>query len=403
MSTPFNKEELKITLKKSCLAFGAYKTAKKISECKEKLVVLVEFLIETGINDAAYLIADFFMEEGDLAQFGTAFDKVDKELNRKTLIKKDHEALLEGVPLPPKKEKKESLVKKSRPKREIPTENKEGFKYITIEETDKKEQIEYIDTDEAFEGVKQHFLDQKFISIDMLNSGDEISTVTLASDSKIAVFDMMEIKSIKNVHKFLRDILGNDSNHIVAYSFCRDAFFLGRTLFFDPEDMTNVHDIAELYLDEEGKRIQLSQMYVNCKDLAITQYYRKLNWLKRPLTEDMTNFTAINASCKLEIYQHLKEKKMIEDSTLVYEEPEGIRQKLLENAERAKKHAELLATKKQKVKTKTENPRRTNKDRSPRRKQSSKNEKNPRRKRSTRGGYRPRKESGEGYQKARDS
>lgn len=97
----FNKEEFKVTLKKSCLAFGAYKTAKKISDEKEKLVVLIELLIETGINDAAYLIADFFMEESELSQFGTAFDEVDKDLTRKTLIKKDHEALVKDVPPPP--------------------------------------------------------------------------------------------------------------------------------------------------------------------------------------------------------------------------------------------------------------------------------------------------------------
>lgn len=123
---------------------------------------------------------------------------------------------------------------------------------MTLKDTGKSEQVEYINSDEKFEEVKEYFMDQKYIALDMLNSGDEISIVTLATDSKIAIFDMIKIPTVKAVHKFLREILGSDTNHIVAYSFCRDAFFLGRTLFFDPEDMTNVHDIAELYTDEEN-------------------------------------------------------------------------------------------------------------------------------------------------------
>ena len=375
MST-FNKDEFKVTLKKSCLSIGAYKTAKKISENKEKLTVLVELLIETGINDAAYLIADFFMEKDDLKTFGNAFEQVDKNLNRKSLIKLDQEELLKEVPNAPKVVKKQPPTIKKETTKEAHQENKEGHKYIDLESTGIKDNIEFVNTDEKFESIKQHFLDKKYIAFDMLHIDEQISIITLASDSKIVVLDMLEIQSIKNVHKFLRGILSNDSSHIITYSFCRDAFFLGRNLFLDPEDMSNVHDIAELYLDKEGKRIQISQMYINCKNLAISQYCRKLNWLKRPLLPEMIDFTAVNAFCKLQIYQHLKENKMINDSTLVYEEPEGIRQKLLQNVDRIKRLKEVAASKSTfKVKARRNKNNRDPKNDNNRPKQRSKNEK----------------------------
>lgn len=89
---------------------------------------------------------------------------------------------------------------------------------------------------------------------------------------------------------------------------------------------------------------------------------------------------------------------MIEDSTLVYEEPQGIRQKLLEIADREKKHAEFLAAKKQRIKNAAKKAQDSKKSKK-------KSSKAPKRKRSTRGrgGYSPRNKFDENSEEDRRS
>lgn len=70
-------------IKKSCLAFGVYETARKLSDDKQRLKVLIKYLIASEILEPAFLIANHFFAKDDISEFGDAFTGIDSGLSRR--------------------------------------------------------------------------------------------------------------------------------------------------------------------------------------------------------------------------------------------------------------------------------------------------------------------------------
>lgn len=68
-TTTIDVLKFKITVRQSCLHFGAYETAKKIVGNSEKFNILIDLLIEEDLAQQAYMLGTRFLSEEDLIPF----------------------------------------------------------------------------------------------------------------------------------------------------------------------------------------------------------------------------------------------------------------------------------------------------------------------------------------------
>jgi len=365
-------------IRKSCLAFGAYDTARKLRDAPSKLKLLIEYLITNEVTEPAYLIGKTFLSEEELVVFEDSFKEINPAITRNSVFKKYTEALT-GVSVnefkkekrlaskaarkeisvekkgkkdvKPKKdtkdkrdnktkrEPKESKQKKERINEiEVPAVSKEGIEFITIDSAGySSKNVFHIVTERGLELTMDHFSKQTKYAIDIMNIGEIISTITLASEEQVAVLNISALKAA-GVFKFIREQLRREDLEIIAYSFAPDAFVLGKAIKFDPEEIKNVFDLTDIHT-QDGQRVQFSKMSEEAFGKAIAQYCRKLNWLETPLTRQMNDFAALNGIMKLKLFNHFMETEEAKNKkAFIYVEPEGIR----ERVEKATKKAEDL-------------------------------------------------------------
>jgi hypothetical protein len=98
--------------------------------------------------------------------------------------------------------------KTEKKKKEAPTHDKKGLEYLTLQEFGfKRENYFFVPTERSFEKVKDHFLQQKTLGLDAEYHLGQISTITLASETTVAVFDMINLKDSEAVANYIVDIL----------------------------------------------------------------------------------------------------------------------------------------------------------------------------------------------------
>jgi len=342
-------QELDI-IKKGCHALGAFKTARLVSGSTDKIKILIRYLISSEALEPAYLVAMKHLEEADREEFLSALETVSTELRQRSYERNCIRELLgeDAKKREPRKQKEEAQAAPKK-KMEIPTTNKEGVEYMTLAHTKYEEDsITLVKTAEEFEGVADNLKSETLLAFDLMSTGTEISTVSLASATQVIVFDAVSLGDAKTdtLFKLLEDLFTSDSVTIVTFSFARDAFVLGEATKIDPSSITNVVDLTEMWKgEEEGRRVELSKMLEMSQGKALSQYHRKLDWSKGPRNDGMINFVTLNAQVKLSIYDHALNEKKLEATAFAYEEPKGLREKL-EAVETRRKEA---ATKKAKA------------------------------------------------------
>lgn len=330
-------------VKQSCLAFGAYETAKKLSEDGEKLKILIDLLIEEDLNSIAYLISKNYLSEEELEEYNNDFQDVETEnisrnkvggqlhlsLTGETIAdtKKRLRNMKRQVARERKKDQfEERETKKEEKKREIPTRNRDGLEYIKLEEFNfSRENFFFVPTPRSFAKVKDHFLEETTIGIDCEYFGHELSTITFASDKLVAVFDIVSLSKNKDIIQYIKDIILSPDIEIVAHTFRTDAFVLKEALGIDPYKIVNVLDLTEI-VKEDGSdnRIGLQRMVQKTFDKALNQYYKRSNWESRPIDNQMIEYAALNAVIVLQIFLKFdKENPNVGIKYYDYDPPKG--------------------------------------------------------------------------------
>lgn len=335
-----DKLKEKMIVKQSCLAFGAYEAAKKLSEDKEKLKILIDLLIEEDLKSTAYLIASNYFKEEELEEYSSDFQDVEKDdvsrnkvagqlhqsLTGETILetKKRLRALKKEAAGQRKKEKKEGGAKTE--KKEIPTHNRDGLEYLKLEEFNfNRENFFFVPTPRSFAKVKEHFLEQTLIGFDCEYFGHELSTITFASETLVAVFDIVSLAKNKDIIQYIKDIILSPEIEIVAHTFRTDAFVLQEALGIDPYKIENVLDLTEI-VKEEGSdnRIGLQKMVQLNFEKALNQYYKRSNWEERPIQNEMIEYAALNAVVVLQIFKKFdKENPEVGIKYYDYDPPKG--------------------------------------------------------------------------------
>jgi len=309
----------KVIVKQSCLAFGAFETAKKISHDKEKIHILISQLIEEFLTPTAYLIAKNFLAEEERTEYNENFQDLEnpEEITRNKLSGELHLKLTGESILETKKKlralKKEKIAKEkeeAKKNKEIPTHNKEGVEYLTLEEFNfVRENFFFVPTTRSFALVKDRFLAAKIIGFDTEFVGGDLSTITLAIEDFVAVFDMVALKKATEVSDFMKTILTSTEIEIVAHTFRTDAYVINESLGIDPYSIEKVLDLTEIVKEGETEnRLGLQKMVQLYFEKALNQYYKRQDWGARPIEEEMISYAALNGFIVLKIFMMYESK-----------------------------------------------------------------------------------------------
>lgn len=181
------------------------------------------------------------------------------------------------------------------------------MEYLTLEELGfTRENFFFIPTARSFLLVKEHFEKATLIGFDAEYKGEKLSTVTFATEEKVAVFDVISLKRRrdKEVLQYIKDIILSQDIEIITHTFRNDAYMLKQSLDIDPFKIDNALDLTEIIKDKDSRnKISFQKMVQSHFNKALNQYYKKSDWEKRPISDQMIAFSALNALAILKIFK----------------------------------------------------------------------------------------------------
>lgn len=192
----------------------------------------------------------------------------------------------------------------TKPKKQIPTKDKNGKEFITLSEFGfNRENYYFIPTIRSFIKIKDHFLEQKIIGLDAEYHFGKVSTITLASEKIVAVFDMVSLKKVKEVKEYLKNILLSEKIEKVTHTFKLDAYFLSEYFKIDPYKIAKILDLTDIIKKSGSEnKIGIKQMVESYFDKTLNQYYKKSKWYNRPIDQALIDYAALNGLIVLKIF-----------------------------------------------------------------------------------------------------
>ena len=270
---------------------------------------------------------------------------------------------------PQKEETAPKTEKRVRKLKEAPTESPSGLPYLQLSDFGfTRENYFFVRSIKSFEKIQEHFKEQSVIGIDTQFQKGVIQAISIASEDKVAVFDIAELKTNATILEYLAEILQSKSIEKIAHSFKLDAYYLSKLLGIEGDSINNVIDLSTNIVEESGesvKKIGLNQLTEKYLEKSLNQYYKKLNWSDRPLEQVLIDFVALNGFIALKLFLHYTGSEDHHETTyFVYEEPTNLPE-FRESDEAAKKPRSENRP--------AGNPRRSNQDRSRKRRTAPKN------------------------------
>lgn len=270
---------------------------------------------------------------------------------------------------PKKEETAPKTEKRARKLKEAPTESPSGLPYLQLSDFGfTRENYFFVRSIKSFEKIQEHFKGQSVIGIDTQFQKGLIQAISIASEDKVAVFDIAELKNNTTILEYLAEILQSKSIEKIAHSFKLDAYYLSKLLGIEGDSIQNVIDLSTNIVEqteESVKKIGLNQLTEKYLKKSLNQYYKKLNWSDRPLEQVLIDFVALNGFIALKLFLHYSASEdHVDTEYFVYEEPTNLPE-FKESDEPAKKPRSENRP--------AGNPRRANQDRSRRRRNGPKN------------------------------
>jgi hypothetical protein len=236
--------------------------------------------------------------------------------------KKEKSAKEETSPKPEKKERVRKL-------KEPPTESPSGLPYLTLSEYGfTRENYFFVRSIKSFEKISEHFEQQSVIGIDTQFQKGVIQAVSIASEDKVAVFDLSELRENATIIEYLTKILQSDSIEKIAHSFKLDAYYLSKLLGIDGTSINKVIDLSTNIVEETEesvRKIGLNKLAEKYLEKSLNQYYKKSNWSDRPFEQALIDYVALNGFVVLKLFlEYTKSEDHSEPKYFEYEEPSNL-------------------------------------------------------------------------------
>ena len=166
------------------------------------------------------------------------------------------------------------------------------------------------------------------IGIDTQFQKGVIQAVSIASEDKVAVFDLSELRENATIIEYLTKILQSDSIEKIAHSFKLDAYYLSKLLGIDGTTINKVIDLSTNIVEESEesvRKIGLNKLAEKYLEKSLNQYYKKSNWSERPFEQALIDYVALNGFVVLKLFlEYTKSADHSEPKYFEYEEPSNL-------------------------------------------------------------------------------
>jgi 3'-5' exonuclease len=108
--------------------------------------------------------------------------------------------------------------------------------------------------------------------------------------------------SNEDVKNYILDLLKNSAIQKVTHTFGVDTYLLAKGFDVEELEYENVVDLSQL-IKEEGSdnSLGLKTLVEKFKKKALNQYYKKSNWSKRPIEQNLIDYAALNTWIILQV------------------------------------------------------------------------------------------------------
>ena len=219
--------------------------------------------------------------------------------------------------------------KKARKLKEAPAESPSGLPYLSLNDFGfTRENYFFVRSIKSFEIIRDHFKEQSMIGIDTQFQKGKVQAISIASEDKVAVFDMQELRTNSTILEYLAEILQSKSIEKIAHSFRLDAYYLSQLLGIEGDTISNVIDLSTNIVEqgeESVRKIGLNKLTEKYLEKSLNQYYKKLNWFDRPMEQALIDFVALNGFIVLKLFlRYSTSEDFVDTEYFVYEEPTNL-------------------------------------------------------------------------------
>lgn len=210
------------------------------------------------------------------------------------------------------KVQEEVLAKAQEKVDQMEKESETGFEFATVESFGFKEgeSFFFVDTIEKFEQVAPKFDDAKVVSIDFIYGGALVSTITLASDSVVAVFDMLTLSTKDDVKDWVQAKMNDENLDKVTHSFVHDVEKFQKLIKTEPEDLKGFLELSDIIKDEkeEERKLSLIWMAEHYLKKSFNKAWNRFDWIFRPMHPGQINYAATLAVVQLKVFLKFSEE-----------------------------------------------------------------------------------------------
>jgi len=319
----------------ACWTYGVFDVAKHLQENRRKLDMLINHLVEIGMKKHAYIIAKENLSQVEFKTYNHLFadSKAIAESTKNKLKQeafndltggdlKEHKKRLRKKRIAEEKKASKQLRLAKNPKNngassEIVYVNINSKSFLDIEASSSRksasqfapftpdefgysaDKIKIVNNRSTFLSAKEKILKKERIGFDTQFDGVVISVVSISTDEEIYLIDFQLLSKVKDVIKFLRELLIESDIEVITHTFKLDAYVLHHAHSIDPYKMKNIIDLSARLLDKNGDKIGLKGMAEYYLERTLRRNYQKINWMKRPFSERQILIASIEASLPL--------------------------------------------------------------------------------------------------------
>lgn len=305
--------EEKRIIAKNCLTYGAFDTARRISSSPAQCKILIEYLVEEGFATEAALIVQSIFEGKAPEDLSDALPEVPEGYTRNQMVNKFHEELTgEKISVSRKRLKnlrrdKRNVTRASKLDERIaafPTQSESGLEFLTLKDLGVSEaEYSIVDSLEAFEEIKAYWEKQTHIGFNAMFNGPKVSLISLASESKVTVFDIYLLYKEEAVKAFFKDLLVSKDIEKVTHSFTLAVSRLEHLFQFGVKNMVKIIELTSTIVNSEDKENKLGRISMAEKYLkkSINSSWKSLSTGVRPIHQKVGEYAAVLACANLKI------------------------------------------------------------------------------------------------------
>jgi len=316
------QEARKHIIHQHCITLGAFITANKLSGNIHDFDILIEFLEKNGFKDVARCIIKEYLSEAHYSRYssltnGHNFSEVETLKNYKSTMRTNFTQAL----IPEKNwvagdsEAGKKLVEN------MPLHDEFGVEYLTTKYLGIHDIIKCVETLEDFRDAAEFILyNEETIGIDFIFASSVfLSTITIAADDIVIVFDIVKLGLIDEIKEFFCSLLTDPNIVKITYGLNHDIIPLAKVIKLRYSTLNRVYELTDLihnsYKEKQGMQKILSR-YLGRR---VNKAWNNFSWKSRELHPGMIDHCAILATVNLKLYDELiAREEVIEEENIEF-------------------------------------------------------------------------------------